>query len=101
MDFENIENMDKNEYVALGTTVKQEMVDNGIADDTVAETTAETSAGSNEINSATTGNNTQDAAEINNPVCDSAEKQVWTKFENKWFIINPFVVAFMPVYSMS
>lgn len=77
MDFENLENMDKNEFVALGgTTVKQEMVENIIADDTATETIAETSAGSNEINSAATASNTPDATETNNPVCDSVEKQV-------------------------
>lgn len=72
MDFENLENMEKNEFVALGTNVKQELVDNGIVDDTAAETTA----GSNEINSASTASNIPDANETNNPVCDSAEKQV-------------------------
>lgn len=72
MDFETAESVDKNEFVALGTTVKQEMIDNGIADDA----TAETMAGSNEINSATTASNTPDATETNNPVCDSVEKQV-------------------------
>lgn len=76
MDFENLETMDKNEFVAFGTTVKQEMIDNGSVDDATAETMAETSAGSNEINSATTGNNTPDAMDTINPVCDSAEKQV-------------------------
>lgn len=76
MDFENLENMDKNEFVALGTTVKQEMVDNGIVEDSLPETMAETPAGSNEINSATAASNTADATEPINPVCDSAEKQV-------------------------
>lgn len=76
MDFENTESVDKNEFVALGTTVKQEMVDNGIADDSAAETMAEPSAGSNEINSATAASNTPDATETNAPVCDSVEKQV-------------------------
>lgn len=87
MDFENLENMDKNEFVALGTAVKQEMVDNGIADDTSAETTAETSAGSNEINSATTASNTPDATETTNPVCDSAEKQVNKSESNDKFLL--------------
>lgn len=101
MDFENTDtNADKNEFVALGTTVKQEMVDNGIADDTAAETMAEPSAGSNEINCATTASNTPDATETNNPVCDSVEKQVWTKIELKSLLIllwTVFAVSFMPV----
>lgn len=69
MDIENLENMDKNEFVALETTVKQETIDNGMTDDTATETMAETTAGS-----ATTANNILD-----NPVCDSAEKQVNTR----------------------
>lgn len=76
MDFENLENMDKNEYVALGTTVKQEMVDNIITDDAAAETIADPSAGSNEINSAAMASNAPDGTETNNPMCDSVEKQV-------------------------
>lgn len=68
MDFANLENMDKSEFLPLGT-VKQEMLDpaNGIDDGTANE--------NNEINSAT-ANNVPDVAETNNPVCDSAEKQV-------------------------
>lgn len=92
MEFENTESVDKNEFVALGTTVKQEMIDNGITDDTAAEPMAETSAGSNEINSATTASNTPDAMETSNPVCDSVEKQVWTKSNGAikiciWFLL--------------
>lgn len=68
MDFESLENMDKSEFLPLGT-VKQEVLDpaNGIDNVEAAENTA--------INSATT-NNTLEPVEINNPVCDSAEKQV-------------------------
>lgn len=78
----DLDNIDKSEFVALGATVKQEMVDNGIIDDSTAETMAETPAGSNEINSATMASTTPDATETINPVCDSAEKQV-----NQIFII--------------
>lgn len=72
MDFESLENMDKSEFLPIGT-VKQETVDtagNGISSDAT-----ETVADNNEINSASTKNGS-DAVEVNNPVCDSAEKQV-------------------------
>lgn len=72
MDFANLENMDKSEFLPLGT-VKQEMLDpvNGIGVETANLTANE----NNEINSAT-ANIAPDVAETNNPVCDSAEKQV-------------------------
>lgn len=72
MDFENLENMDKSEFLPLGS-VKQELIDtaNGVANDPAVLPTNE----NNEINSATT-NSAPDAAETNTPVCDSAEKQV-------------------------
>lgn len=72
MDFESLENMDKSEFLPLCCTVKQELLDtaNGI-DDGKTETNAE----HNEINSATP-NIVSAAAEVNNPDCDSAEKQV-------------------------
>lgn len=72
MDFEGLVNMDKSEFLPLGT-VKQELLDpaNGIDSD-IAETIAENTG----INSATTNNTTAEPAEVNNPVCDSAEKQV-------------------------
>lgn len=71
MDFETLENMDKSEFLPLGT-VKQEMLDTGNA---VSSHATEPNAENNGINSATT-NNASDAVEVNNPVCDSAEKQV-------------------------
>lgn len=76
---ESLESMDKTEFLPLGT-VKQEMLDtgNGItggSDNANSADATETSAENSEINSATT-NNGSDAVEVNNPVCDSAEKQV-------------------------
>lgn len=73
MDFDILENMDKSEFLPLGT-VKQEMLDtaNGIDENVSTEGNTESS----EINSATENRRTSDAAETNNPVCDSAEKQV-------------------------
>lgn len=75
MDIENLENMDKSEFLPLGT-VKQELLDtaNGIADETTG-----TNAVNSEMINATTNigsNGDSDGAETNNPVCDSAEKQV-------------------------
>lgn len=75
MDIENLENMDKSEFLPLGT-VKQEMMDtaNGIAEETTA-TNAENSDMINAtVNIGSAGDG--DGAETNNPVCDSAEKQV-------------------------
>lgn len=72
MDFESLENMDKSEFLPLGA-VKQEMLDPANGNDNVEA--AETSAENITINCATT-NNTLEPVEINNPVCDSAEKQV-------------------------
>lgn len=76
MDFANLENMDKSEFLPLGT-VKQEMLDpvNGIGVETANLTANLTANENNEINSAT-ANIAPDVAETNNPVCDSAEKQV-------------------------
>lgn len=72
MDFENLENMDKSEFLPLGP-VKQELIDaaNSAADDPAVLPSNE----SHEINSATT-NTAPDVAETNTPICDSAEKQV-------------------------
>lgn len=71
MDIESLENMDKSEFLPL-SVVKQELLDtaNGIDNETT-----ETVAENNEINSASI-NDTVEPVEINNPVCDSAEKQV-------------------------
>lgn len=75
MEFESVENIDKSEFLPLGT-VKQEMLDtaNVIDEDVSIEGTSENS----EINNATTNRRASDASETNNPVCDSAEKQVKT-----------------------
>lgn len=71
MDFETLENMDKSEFLPLGT-VKQEMLDTGNG---IGANATEKVVENNEINSATT-NNASDGVEVNNPVCDSVEKQV-------------------------
>lgn len=72
MDFESLENMDKSEFLPLGT-VKQELLDpaNGISDDATKAT-----AENDDVSVATTINDSSDSAETNNPVCDSADKQV-------------------------
>lgn len=66
MDFENLQTMDKSEFLPLGT-VKQELLDaaNGITND--ADATEKTI----QINS-----DDSETVEATNPVCDSAEKQV-------------------------
>lgn len=65
MDIEALENMDKSEFLPL-TAVKQE--DDGESNCT------ETSAKNTAANSTPV---TSDANEIANPVCDSADKQVF------------------------
>lgn len=72
MNFESSENMDKSEFLPLGA-VKQEIVDtaNGIGNNTT-----ETVTENNGINSETTSNNASNTVEVNNPDCDSVEKQV-------------------------
>lgn len=80
MDFETAENMDKSEFLPLGT-VKQEMLEpsNGISTD-ATRTTAENNDITHDVSTATTNNESTDTAETNNPVCDSAEKQVGFNF---------------------
>lgn len=87
MEFETLENMDKSEFLPLGA-VKQEMLDtgNGIS---IGANATKTVAENNEINSATT-NNTSDSVEVNNPVCDSVEKQVRIKEMQNHFLQQLF-----------
>lgn len=67
MDFESLENMDKSEFFPL-STIKQELLDTASTGD---ETTIVPQA--NTMDKTNTNN---DAGEITNPVCDSADKQV-------------------------
>lgn len=82
MDFDSLENMDKSEFLPLGT-VKQELLDsvNVMDDETMTERISENT----EINSATANVGASNTVETNNPVCDSAEKQVNNQYFREHF----------------